>query len=113
MRKVVSTDEGFSFFINDEECVFYKTGIHMSGQEIGDILNLSRNSICLTLKKSIKKTYYTIKRKHHDLSTIEIICGMAQAFNIKSDSQYKKFFKMFPENIRREVYEEAHKNRYI
>jgi len=112
MRKIVSKD-GISFFYekkdDDIECIAYENNIHMTGQSIGEHLGISKCAISQSLKKSIKRIYYSIKRKHKKITSIEIICTMASMFNIKSDSEYKKFFKMFPKNIKGYVYAEYKK----
>jgi len=112
MRKVVSMNDGYSYFFDNEEfndidCVAYETNEHMSGQEIGNIFNVSRNAIALTLKRAVKKIYFYIKRNTKEISTLEILCIMASMFNIKTESEYKKFFRLFPKEIRGKFYEEA------
>ena len=115
MRKVVSDEDGYSLFLENEDgdikCVAYETGRHMTGQEIADVLGITRSAVSQSLKKSIKFIYYKIKR-NTNLSPVEVICIMAKMFNIKSNSQYKKFFRLFPSNIKGVVYAKAHKIGY-
>lgn len=116
MRKIVSNDNGFSLFFEDEgkdvDCIAYETGKHMTGQDVATYLNISRSAVSQSLKRSIKRIFYTIKRKNHKASTVQIMCIMADMFNVKSEKQYKKFFKLFPSSIKGEVHEEAFKSGY-
>jgi len=110
MKKIVSNKDYTLFFEKNKdkiECVAFENGKHMSGDDIGNILNISRQSIHLSLKKSVKKIYNKLKRQHgNNISTIEIMCIMADMFNICSDSDYRSFFKLFPPDIRRKFSEE-------
>lgn len=113
MCKVFSTEDGYSYCIDKEGCVIYKTGEHMTGQEIGDNLNISRSAVSSTLKRAIKKIWKELKKKYHDLSSIEIAAIISEIFNVSNDKEYKEIFKLFPEKIRRDIYEEACESRYI
>ena len=116
MRKVVSTDEGYTLFFEKNgkeiDCIAYETGIHMSGQDIGDIIGISKGAVSQSLKKSIKRLYYYFKNIYRDLSVIEIMSIMANIFNVKTDNQYKKFFRLFPTNIQGEMYAEGYERGY-
>jgi hypothetical protein len=42
-----------------------------------------------------------------DYSSIQIVATMASVFNVKTDIEYRKFFRLFPKKVRREINEEA------
>ena len=112
MRKVVSK-EGYSFFIErdeneDIECTAYITGDHMKGQEIADIIGISKSAVSQAIKRSMKKIYYSMKYRY-DCNPVEAVCLMANLFNVNSEEQYNKFFKLFPPDIKGEVRYEAFK----
>ena len=114
MRKIVSTKEGFSLFFDDEcdDCVVYETGKHMSGSEVARKLDISRSAVSQSLKRSIKRIFYSIKRKNQKASTIQIMCSMASMFNVQSEKEYKRFFRLFPDNIKGEIHAEAYRTGY-
>jgi len=113
MCRVVSSDDGYSFCLDEEGYVLYKTGEHMTGQNIAINLNISKAAVSGILKRSIAKLLISLKRKYFDLSTLEIVGGMAYLFNVNTEKQYRDFIKLFSEKIRRELYEEAYKKGYI
>ena len=127
MKKVVSTIEGYTFFIgervlrnengkkigNKKYFVDFETGKHMSGQEIADSLCISRSSVSQSLKRSLTNIFFTLREKNKYLSSFEIILLMSEMLNIKTEIQYKKFFKLFNREIKGEVYNEyKYKSRY-
>lgn len=102
MKKIVS-----------KKNVKFKNGKHMSGQEIADKLNISRAAVSQTLKRSIEKVFISLKKKNKNQSNIKIMSVMANEFNIQSNIEYQKFFRLFPERIKRNIYDEAKKIGYI
>lgn len=86
---------------------------HMSGEDIAKELGLTRARVSQILKTGIKKSIKKLRYKYTDYSMMEIITTMAYVFNIKTDSEYRKFFKLLPKNIRGEIYAEAEKIGYI
>jgi len=107
MRKTVSTIEGFSLHVDDEGCVLYKTGQHMNGREIGEVLNISKVAVSYSLRRAIKKIYNKLKSKN--ISPFDIFCSMGNVFNLKTVEEYKWLLNLFSKEIRREVNEEARK----
>jgi len=124
MRKIVTTKNGYTYILEkkvikdttwydiDIECIAYKTGIPMKSIEVARHLKLSRSAVSQSLKRSIRKIYNKIKRENGALSSIEIMCIMADFFNIKSQIEYKKFFNLFPPHVKGEIYEEARETGY-
>lgn len=74
----------------------------MTGADIGKILGISRAAVSQILKKSISKIYFILKNKNKNISSTEILCGMAKGFNLQ-EYQYKKFFKLFPKEAKEEI----------
>lgn len=111
MRKIVSRNE-YSLFIekiDDDkiDCVAFMNGMPMKQAEVADQLNMAKSTISTSLRRSINKVYRRIKNENTKLSSVEIMCTMADIFNIKSQKEYQDFFKMFPKKIQGEVYEYA------
>lgn len=115
MVKVVSKNNGISLYFektnNNINCVAYETGKHTTGQDIGNYLNISRAAVSQTLKRTIKKIFYNLKR-NNNVSNIKIITSMAEVFNVKNGKQYRNFFKLFPNNIKDEIYDDAIRRGY-
>jgi len=117
MLKIVNSDKGYILILEKKEdseeidCVAYETYVNMSGTEVADELGITRQAVCQSLKKSIKKIYYRIKNIYQSSSPIEILAIMATMFNIYSESEYKKFFNLFPPNIKGEVHAEVFKTK--
>lgn len=105
MRKTVSTIEGFSLHIDDEGFVLYKTGQHMNGKEIGDVLNISKVAVSYSLRRAIKKVYDELRYKN--ISHFDVFCSMGNVFNLKTVEEYKWLLNCFSKEIRRKVNEEA------
>lgn len=109
--KIVNSKKGYALIFEknkeDIDCVAYDIRRNMSGQEVADQLNVSRSSISQTLKKSMKKVYYRIRNVYGLSSPIEVLAMMADIFNVNSESEYKKFFNLFPPNIKGEVHAEV------
>jgi predicted transcriptional regulator len=117
MRKIITTKKGYTLILekqkNDEiECVAYKTGIPMKSIDVAKHLKLSRSAVSQSLKRSIRKIYNKMRKENKILSSIEIMCIMADVFNVKSQIEYKKFFNLFPSHVKGEVYEEARETGY-
>lgn len=110
MRKAVSKGKYTLFFEDDKDhidCVAYETGRHIPIEEIARSFGISVSASRKTLKRSIKKMYANMKKAHRDMSPCEIITAMAVMFNINYVTEYKQFLRLFPERVRRELYETA------
>jgi predicted transcriptional regulator len=116
MRKIVTIKDGRTFFFEveneDIDCVVYETGKHMSGTEIANRLDITRSAVSQILKRSIKSIYFKLKNRYRNYSTTQIVGIMACVFNVKTDMEYKKFFRLFPEKIKGEINDEARKIGY-
>jgi DNA-binding CsgD family transcriptional regulator len=79
----------------------------MSGSEIAKEIGVSRQAVSNTLKRGLKKLYLTVK-KENKTGPFETAVGIAIGLNV-DDSEYKKFFKLFPPDIRKEIEADASK----
>lgn len=84
----------------------------MNGEEIALALNYSRQNVSQLLKRSLNKCYLHIAKTQKDMTPFEIAVLMARMFNVAnsdetSQSEVRKFFKLFPENIRRKIKKDA------
>ena len=110
MRQVVSCDEGYSFFIDKKEVVFYETGRHMTGQDIADVLDISKGAVSQNLKRALRKVYRFIRNSNRRLlSPVEVVMVMAEMLDIRTETQYQKFFKLFDNDIKGEISADAYK----
>ncbi len=117
MRKIVRKDGYCLFFdMNDEgqvRCTAYESGSHLNGEEIASALGISRSAVSQILKRTVRSIYYKLRRCNtRDVSALQIVAVMAEMFGIKTDNEYKKFFKLFPESIQGDVYADARKKGY-
>lgn len=110
MKKIISK-EGISFFYeiadDDVKCIAYETNKPMSGSDIANKLNISRSAVSQSLRRSITRIYSILKNRYRISSPIEIMCIMVDMFNIKTETEYKKFFKLFPNDIKDVINERA------
>jgi hypothetical protein len=83
-------DEG-GFVITDQ----------MNGQEIANELGISRQSVSNTLKKGLVKVYKAMKMENNT-GPFETAVSIAVGFGV-DNQEYKKFFKLFPPAIRKEI----------
>lgn len=79
----------------------------MSGAEIAKELGISRQAVSNTLKRGLKKLYMELK-KENKTDPFETATSLAIGLNV-DDSEYKKFFKLFPPDIRKEIEADASK----
>ena len=85
----------------------------MNGEEIAEALNYSRQNVSQLLKRSLIKCYSHLVKTQKDMTPFEIASLMARMFNVgvnpeeKSEAEVKKFFKLFPANIRRKIKKDA------
>lgn len=110
MRKIVSKKDGNTYYYEIKngkmKCIKFETGKHMSGSEIAGKLNISRAAVSQRLQRSMGTIYVSLKRKY-DCSSIQVASAMAKVFNISTEKEYKKFFRLFPDDIKGEINEEA------
>lgn len=85
----------------------------MNGEEIAVVLDYSRQNVSQLLKRSMGKCFLFLSRTQKDMTPFEIAILMSKMFNIGLDpedtneSEVRKFFKLFPVNIRRKIKKDA------
>jgi hypothetical protein len=117
MRKTVSMKGGYSLFFektkdDDIDCVAYLTGVPINTGDVAKQLKMSEGTVSKYLRNSIDRLYYSIKKRNRELSSLQIMCIMADLLNVESQKEYRKFYKMFPKKIQGEVYDEARETGY-
>jgi hypothetical protein len=91
---------GIRDYIKQEENSFSITE-QMNGQEIANELGISRQAVSNTLKKGLVKVYKAMKMENNT-GPFETAVSIAVGFMVDSQ-EYKKFFKLFPPAIRKEI----------
>jgi DNA-binding transcriptional regulator LsrR (DeoR family) len=97
----------------DEYNEWLKEAYPMNGEEIAGALNYSRQNVSQLLKRSLTKCYLHLVRTQKDMTPFEIAALMAKMFNVgvkpeeENESEVRKFFKLFPANIRRKIRKDA------
>jgi len=77
----------------------------MSGAAIAKELGISRQAVSNTLKRAMKKAYIEA-RKIDKSSPFEAAVILSQIFD-QGEDDIKKFFKLFPPDIRKEIEADA------
>jgi predicted transcriptional regulator len=77
----------------------------MSGAEIAKDLGISRQAVSNTLKRAMKKAFIEAK-KIEDWSAFETAVAMSVMFG-QDETDLKKFFRLFPPDIRKEIEADA------
>lgn len=80
----------------------------MTGTEIGEQLNVTRQTISQTLKRALGKIFIRLKKDNRESDAFAIAVGMAQGFFI-GDNDWDAFFRLFPRSIREEIKESGDK----
>ncbi len=80
----------------------------MNGQEIADALGVTRQDVSNALKRAMRKCYLHIKRQWPELSPIAVSIFLMKWIDavgtIKFDlNEIKKFNRLYPPDIRREI----------
>ena len=80
----------------------------MDGAEIAEKLGgMSRQAVSNTLKRAMKKFYNGVRELDETWTPFECVCVMMKMFGIPNDlTEIKKFFNLFPPDIKSEVTEE-------
>lgn len=112
--EVISTIDGYSLIIDDEdeEIICYETNQHLVGEEIAECIGLSKQSVSKILRTAIKKIYFKMCKENKHLDSFEIISLMSEMFGIKSEFEYYRFFKLFPNEIKDKVRRELSEKGY-
>jgi len=81
----------------------------MTGAQIARELGITRQAVSNNLKRAISKVYAEVKKTESGWGPFEAAVAMSQMFGVEQDSpeELKKFFKLFPPKIRKEIEEDA------
>lgn len=83
----------------------------MDGSEISKNLGISRQYVSSVLKKAMRKFYTGVKRIDPMLGPFDISCIMMKMLNIaNNESEIRKFYNLFPIDVRKEIELDALEN---
>jgi len=101
--EVISTIDGYSFIIDDNEIICYETDKHLVGEEIAKHFGVSKQTVSVILKKAIKKLYLKLRKDNKDFGAFETVCLLSEMFRVKTQDEYRRFYKLFPKEIKDQV----------
>lgn len=67
----------------------------------------SRAYVTLTIQRSLKKVYKRVSQTCPELTPYERIVELSKLFNLKTDDEFRIFFKSFPIDIRTKIKKSA------
>jgi predicted transcriptional regulator len=81
----------------------------MTGAQIARELGITRQAVSNNLKRAMTKVYAEVKKMESSWGPFEVAVAMSQMFGVEQDSpeELKKFFKLFPPKIRKEIEQDA------
>lgn len=114
-RKAYPIDGNHVMFLEQDNmdkiyCTIYEKDIHMTQREIAKNTGYAEPIICRLMKSSLRKFFNTIRRNNRHLNPIEVTALVAEMLNVKTDVQYKRYFRALPNEIKKEVSRYARKN---
>jgi predicted transcriptional regulator len=112
--RIVSTVEGYSFIIENKSIAsFFKTGKSMTGSDVANRLGVSRMAVSQSLKRSLKKIFFILKKSNKHLDSFEIAVTISHLLRVSLDceNEMNKFFNLFPMDIKKEI--KNHAKKYI
>jgi len=92
-------------FIKEDERVMNTIGDlyeSMTGAEIAKDLGITRQAVSNTLKRAMKKMFIAMKKENPDQSDFDIAVSLQIGLGV-DDVDVKKFFKLFPPDIRKKI----------
>jgi hypothetical protein len=110
--EVISTTDGYSLIVDEDEIVFYETDSPLVLDEIAKIIGLSKQMISRILRNAVEKVYFRMSKENKHLSSFEIISLMSEMFGVKTEFEYYRFFKLFPNEIKNKVRSELSEKGY-
>ena len=83
----------------------------MTGAEIARELKITRQAVSNNLKRAMTKVYDSVMKQEKSWGPFETATAMSQMFGVDQDSseELKKFFKLFPPKIRKQIEQDAFK----
>lgn len=87
------------------DMLFEQTNRPMTGAAIAKELGITRQAVSNTLKRALTKVYKETKNIDKNWDNFEVAVAMSQMFGVDQDSEeeLKKFFKLFPPAIRKDI----------
>lgn len=81
----------------------------MTGAQIARELGITRQAVSNNLKRAMSKVYAEVKKTEKGWGPFETAVAMSQMFGVEQDSpeELKKFFKLFPPKLRKEIEQDA------
>jgi predicted DNA-binding protein YlxM (UPF0122 family) len=81
----------------------------MTGAQIARELGITRQAVSNNLKRAMTKVYTEVKKTESSWGPFEVAVAMSQMFGVEQDSseELKKFFKLFPPKVRKEIEKDA------
>jgi len=83
----------------------------MTGAQIAKELGITRQAVSNTLKRAMKKMFKEFKKLDKEWDAFDTAVAMAQGFDdlVEDEVELKKFFKLFPPDIRKQIEADASK----
>lgn len=74
--------------------------MEMTIQEIANDINTSKQNVNQILKRAMRKVFHKAWSLNKEWSPLEVLFGLSCFFNIKQESDFKRFYYDFPEDIK-------------
>lgn len=74
-----------------------------SYEDIATILSTSKQNVSQTVKKVMGKLYSRLKRNNPNYSCYEIVYGLMQYFNIRTEKETEDFISSFPTYLQEKI----------
>ncbi len=74
----------------------------MTGAEIAKELGITRQAVSNTLKRAMKKMFIAMKKENPTMSDFDVAVSLQVGLGV-DDVDVKKFFKLFPPDIRKKI----------
>jgi len=85
--------------------------VPMDGQEIATELGITRQAVSNLLKRGMEKFYREVQKMDREWGPFDVSCAMMKMLNVGHNyEEIKKFYKLFPPKIRKEIEDDALKN---
>lgn len=101
-------------FIEEDEKICDNFDIlseQLTGAEIAKELGITRQAVSNTLKRAMKKMFDEFQKMDKNWDAFEVAVAMSQGFGdlTNNEVEMKKFFKLFPPDLRRKIEKDAEK----
>lgn len=107
---------GIRNFIEEDERIyndFDEISEQLTGAEIAKEMGITRQAVSNTLKRAMKKAFDEFQKIDKNWDAFEVAVAMAQGFGDlttgSDEVEMKKFFKLFPPDLRRKIESDAKK----